>query len=121
MKNCLIVDDSRLMRRLARKAVEPLQFNISEAENGQDALDQCRKAMPDAIMLDWNMPVMSGIDFLRALRDLEGGGKPVVIFCTTESDPDKISEAIAAGANEFIMKPYDADIVQLKFEQAGAL
>ncbi|MEQ8371293.1 MAG: response regulator [Alphaproteobacteria bacterium] len=121
MKTCLVVDDSRLMRRLARSAVESMTYDVSEAADGEEALAACRSAMPDTIMLDWNMPVMSGIEFLRALRAMDNGDHPIVIFCTTESDPEKISEAIEAGANEFIMKPYDAEIVQLKFEQAGAL
>ena len=77
--------------------------------------------MPDVVLLDWNMPVMSGIDFLRALRLSTGGERPVVVFCTTETDMDHIREAIAAGANEYIMKPFDSDIIQAKFAQAGLL
>jgi two-component system chemotaxis response regulator CheY len=75
--------------------------------------------MPDAILLDWNMPNMNGIDFLRALRQDEGGDKPVVLFCTTENDLDHISAAIEAGANEYIMKPFDKEIIESKFNEAG--
>jgi two-component system chemotaxis response regulator CheY len=119
MKTCLIVDDSRVIRMVARRILEDLDFEITEAEDGQQALDACRSRMPDAILLDWNMPVMSGIDFLRALRASAGGDSPMVIFCTTENDFGHIEEAIQAGANEYIMKPFDSEIVRLKFSQIG--
>ncbi len=106
---------------VARRILEDLDFEIQEAVDGQTALDQCRSEMPDVVLLDWNMPVMSGIDFLRALRLSTGGERPVVVFCTTETDMDHIREAIAAGANEYIMKPFDSDIIQAKFAQAGLL
>ena len=77
--------------------------------------------MPDVILLDWNMPVMNGIDFLRALRETSGGDAPVVVFCTTENGMDHITEALASGANEYIMKPFDSEIVQSKFEQVGVI
>ncbi|MEQ9199328.1 MAG: response regulator, partial [Rhodospirillales bacterium] len=81
----------------------------------------CVEAMPQAVLLDWNMPVMNGIEFLRKLRLTAGGDGPVVIFCTTENDIEHIQEAIAAGANEYIMKPFDSEIIQAKFSQAGLL
>lgn len=121
MKSCLIVDDSRVIRMVARKILQELSFQTSEAENGQLALDACLANMPDAVLLDWNMPVMSGIEFLRALRQAPGGDKPVVVFCTTENDIEHIQLAIEAGANEYIMKPFDSDIIQAKFIQAGLL
>ena len=119
MKQCLVVDDSRVIRRVARRILEELNFTISEAEHGQDALDQCREGMPDMILLDWNMPVMNGIDFLKALRQESGGESPTVIFCTTENDIAHITEAISAGANEYIMKPFDREIIESKLSQVG--
>jgi two-component system chemotaxis response regulator CheY len=121
MKCCLIVDDSKVVRMVARKILEALQFEIVEAGDGQQAMEACEKAMPDAILLDWNMPVMNGIDFLRQLRQHAGGERPVVIFCTTENDMAHIQEALGAGANEYIMKPFDSDIVESKFAQVGLL
>ncbi len=115
MKSCLIVDDSKVVRMVARKIIEGLNFAIEEADNGQTAMDQCLKRMPDAILLDWNMPVMSGIDFLRNLRQMPGGQTPVVVFCSTENDIQHIQEAISAGANEYIMKPFDSEIIESKF------
>ena len=77
--------------------------------------------MPDAILLDWNMPVMSGIEFLEKLREMDGASHPKVVFCTTENDLDHIKRAMDAGANEYIMKPFDSEIIQSKFVQIGLL
>ena len=100
---------------------EALGFKVDEAADGQQALDACRRTMPDAILLDWNMPVMDGISFLRALRADPGGSTPVVLFCTTETEMTKIQQAIEAGANEYIMKPFDSEIVESKLSQVGLL
>ncbi len=121
MKTCLVVDDSTVIRKIARKILEELNFEIAEAVDGRDALNQCMKQMPDAVLLDWNMPEMNGLDFLRALRQSEGGSEPIVVFCTTENDMAHISEAIEAGANEYIMKPFDGEIIQTKFAQVGLI
>lgn len=121
MKSCLVVDDSRVIRMVARKILEELGFEVVEAEDGQIALDKCKDKMPDAVLLDWNMPNMDGLEFLLEMRKLPDGGKPKVVFCTTENDLDHIQGAIKAGADEYIMKPFDSDIVQSKFEQVGLL
>jgi two-component system chemotaxis response regulator CheY len=121
MKNCLVVDDSSVIRKVARRILEDLDFKISEAEDGKQALDACRSEMPDAILLDWNMPVMDGLEFLAALRHEAGGDKPVVVFCTTENDVAHITRAIRAGANEYIMKPFDKEIVEAKFQEVGLI
>jgi len=121
MKSCLIVDDSRVIRMVARRILEQLSFEIEEAVDGKDAFSVCQRRMPDAILLDWNMPVMNGIDFLRLLRGSRGGAAPVVVFCTTENDMTHIKEAMEAGANEYIMKPFDRDIIEAKFSQVGLL
>ncbi|MDP3175369.1 response regulator [Phenylobacterium sp.] len=119
MKTCLVVDDSRVIRKVARRILEDLGFEIAEASDGAEALAWCRAAMPDAVLLDWNMPVMSGIDFLKHLRAEVGGDRPRVVFCTVENDVAHINEALACGADEFIMKPFDGEIVASKFFQAG--
>lgn len=121
MKSCLIVDDSKVIRMVAKKILHELGFATREAEDGQKALDQCIEEMPNAVLLDWNMPVMNGIEFLRALRKLPGGDAPIVVFCSTENDIDHIQEAITEGANEYIMKPFDSEILQTKFSQVGLL
>ena len=119
MKRCLVVDDSSVIRKVARRILEELNFLIVEAENGEEALQSCKQEMPDAILLDWNMPVMDGFEFLTALRGVPGGEKPKVVFCTTENDIGQISKAIRAGANEYIMKPFDREIVESKFQEVG--
>jgi two-component system, chemotaxis family, chemotaxis protein CheY len=121
MKTCLIVDDSGIIRKVARRILESLGFQILEAENGEQALEACKRELPDAILLDWNMPKMDGYDFLRALRRLPGGGQPKIVFCTTENDVAHIARALQAGANEYIMKPFDKDIVAEKFQEIGLL
>jgi two-component system chemotaxis response regulator CheY len=121
MKSCLVVDDSRVVRKVARKILEELHFTCSEAEDGKQAMEACAREMPNAILLDWNMPVMNGIDFLRRLRKMSGGDAPKVVFCTTENDVAHIQEALSAGANEYIMKPFDSDIIQTKFAQIGLI
>lgn len=119
--HCLVVDDSKVVRKLEKRIMEDLGFTVSEAEDGQQALDMCRQKLPSLILLDWHMPVMSGIDFLKALRALPDGSKPQVIFCTTESEMNNIMIALEAGANEYVMKPFDADIIKLKLEQLGIM
>jgi two-component system chemotaxis response regulator CheY len=119
MKTCLIVDDSRVIRKVARQIFEAIDYSCEEAENGQIALDDCKVKLPSFVLLDWNMPVMNGLDFLIALRQLPGGDTPIVVFCTTENDIAHIQQALAAGANEYIMKPFDGDIIKGKLELLG--
>ena len=121
MKQCLIVDDSKIFRKIVRKIMEELDFSADEAEDGVSALDICRRQMPDAILLDWNMPLMSGVEFLRALRREPFGNKPVVVYCTTENDIAHITEAIGAGANEYLVKPVDREILEAKLVEAGLM
>ena len=122
MKTCLIVDDSKVIRRVARRILEELSFAIEEAVDGQDAWTQCQSQMPDVILLDWNMPVMTGIDCLKKLRGSNGAApQPIVVVCTTENDMAHIRAAIEAGADEYIMKPFDREIIEAKFTQVGLM
>jgi two-component system, chemotaxis family, chemotaxis protein CheY len=121
MKTCLVVDDSSVIRKVARRILEGLDFQIVEAEDGEQALEACRSQMPDAVLLDWNMPKMDGYEFLRNLRRLPKGDWPKVVFCTTENDVAHIARALHAGANEYIMKPFDKDIVEAKFQEVGLI
>jgi two-component system chemotaxis response regulator CheY len=119
MRSCLVVDDSKVIRKVARHILETLNFRVEEAEDGRAALDQCHAAMPDVILLDWNMPVMSGMEFLRALRQADVVLQPKVVFCTTENDIAHIRAAIEAGADEYVMKPFDRDTLQSKLQIVG--
>jgi two-component system, chemotaxis family, chemotaxis protein CheY len=121
MKRILVVDDSAVVRRIARRMLEGLGFAVEEAVDGAVALKACAGAMPDVVLLDWNMPEMNGIEFLRKLRKEPAGGSPIVIFCTSEDSFDNITEALEAGANEYIIKPFDAPLLESKLVQAGVL
>ncbi len=120
-KTCLIVDDSRVVRKVARRIMEELTFTCDEAEDGLIATDKVKIAMPTLIMLDWNMPNMNGLEFLQGLRKLPGGDAPKVVMCTTENDMSHIMQAMQSGANEYIMKPFDKEIVENKLTQIGLL
>jgi two-component system chemotaxis response regulator CheY len=119
LRTCLIVDDSRVIRKVARRILEDLGFDVAEAADGAEALAWCRSTMPEVVLLDWNMPVMNGLEFLRGLRMEPGGKGPKVIFCTVENEVGAIREALESGADEYIMKPFDSEIVAAKFAQAG--
>lgn len=121
MKHCLIVDDSRVIRKVARKILEELQFQIDEAEDGAGALEKCREHMPEAILLDGSMPNMPSLEFLRALRRETNGAKPVVVYCTIENDVAHITEAVGAGANDYLVKPFDQESMSAKFAEVGLL
>ena len=119
MKMCLVVDDSRVVRKVARRILEALDFDTAEAGDGAEALVFCKAAMPDAILLDWGMPNMDGLEFVRLLRQEPGGDAPVVVFCAAESEPDKIILALNEGAAEYIMKPFTADGLREKLTLLG--
>ena len=119
----LVVDDSSTMRRIVKNSLKSVGYdNVVEAENGEGALARLQAEKVDLVVTDWNMPVMNGLEFLKELRgNLAGGTGPVVVFCTTENDIKHIQEAIGAGANEYIMKPFDSEILETKFAQTGLL
>ena len=119
MRTALVVDDSAVIRKVARRILETLNLKVSDAEDGETALALCREAMPDVILLDWTMPKMDGYAFLRALRRELDGNRPKVLFCTAENDVGAIALALHAGADEYIMKPFDRDILVAKLEQVG--
>jgi len=120
MKTCLVVDDSKVIRKVARHILEALHFNVEEAVDGREALDRCNAGdMPDVILLDWNMPVMSGMEFLRSLGASDFPNRPKVVFCTTENDVAHIRAAIDAGADEYMMKPFDRETLESKLQLVG--
>lgn len=121
MRHCLIVDDSSVIRKVARRILEDFDFTVTEAEDGGAALDVCRRNMPDMILLDWHLPVMDGLDFLGALRSMDGGRRPKVVFCASEADVAQIARALRAGADEYILKPFDRTTVEAKLHEVGML
>lgn len=115
----LVVDDSAVIRKVARRMLQGMRFDTIEAADGPGALRECSEQMPDAILLDWNMPETDSLEFLRQLRQLPDGGRPKVLFCTTEYDVAQIARAMRAGADEYIMKPFDQQIMRSKLEDVG--
>lgn len=118
-RTCLVVDDSKVIRKVARHILETLDFEVDEAGDGREALDHCARAVPDVVLLDWNMPVMSGIEFLRELRSSDVTPRPKVVFCTTENGTAHIKAALDAGADEYVMKPFDRDTLASKLQFVG--
>jgi two-component system, chemotaxis family, chemotaxis protein CheY len=121
MKSCLIVDDSKVIRKVARHILETMAFDVSEAADGQEALDHVANSAPDVILLDWNMPIMNGMDFLKSYRASIASPTAKVIFCTTENGISHIQAAIAAGADEYVMKPFDRETLEAKLQIVGCI
>jgi len=115
MRQCLIVDDSTVIRKVAKRIVQDLRYEVIEAENGQEAIERCQAQMPDVILLDWHMPVMGAFEFLAALNVAAKGRRPFVIYCTTENDPVDLSRALASGADDYILKPFNREALESKF------
>lgn len=114
----LVVDDSKTIRTIMQRSLGPLGFeDIVEAEDGQQALDRCGEGQPDLITLDWNMPVMNGIEFLKAYR--AQGHKTPILMVTTEAEKSRVVEAIKAGVTHYLIKPFTPD--QLKERIAETL
>ena len=118
-RDCLVVDDSAVVRKVARRILEKQGFAVREAGDGVQAMTACEAAMPDLILLDRNMPVLDGIGFLKVLRSEFGEGAPGVVMCTTEAAMDRILEGLEAGAQEYVMKPFDEDILMEKLALVG--
>ena len=120
MKRMLVVDDSTAIRKAIRRILESLGYDVDEAENGRQALTYCIEwGHVDGILLDIDMPVMDGLTFLRLLRQDARFAELPVMMCTTHNAMSKIEEALSLGANEYIMKPFDAEIIGSKLEQLG--
>ncbi|MEQ1726311.1 MAG: response regulator [Sphingopyxis sp.] len=119
MAHCLVVDDSKVIRKVARHIIEGLGFSVDEAEDGSAALSACQSQSFDVVLLDWNMPVMSGMEFLTALNDAGLPHRPKIMFCTTENGTAHIRAAIENGADEYIMKPFDRETLERKFQLIG--
>jgi two-component system, chemotaxis family, chemotaxis protein CheY len=121
MKYCLVVDDSPVVRKVARRILEAKNLRIEEAEDGKEALDMCMRLMPDAIFVDAHMPNLDGYDFLRELRKMENGTEPKVIICAIENEVSAIARARHLGADNFILKPFDKDYLIEKFTETGII
>ena len=120
MKEVLVVDDSPVVRKIARRMLEGMRFQTQEASDGREALAACSFQMPDAIFVDANMPVLDGFEFVKEVRKMPGGERPKIVYCTSEHDVSKIARAMHAGANDYLMKPFDREHMQAKFSSLYA-
>lgn len=116
----LVVDDSRAMRLVLKKIMNEVGFEVSEAGDGSEALIRLKELdSVDLMLVDWNMPVMDGLEFVRAVRKNESYDEVPVMMVTTEDGMDKIVEALEAGANEYVMKPFTSETIIEKLEILG--
>ncbi len=122
MKRLLVVDDNRVVRRVIRQMLETCGFSVTEAENGVQCLRQCREqGVPDGIILDINMPEMDGMTCLQTMRADPTFRECVIVMCTTEVELQQIEAALSIGANEYVMKPFTAEILIEKLRTVGLL
>ena len=118
MKTVLVIDDSATIRKAIRRILEGIGYHVDEAGDGVEALERV-SASPAAVLCDIDMPTMDGLTFLRELRKRPSQTSLPVIMCTTHSSFDKIREALTLGANEYIVKPFDAEIIASKLAACG--
>lgn len=120
-RRALIVDDSRVVRKVSRPMLESFGYQVFEAENGEEALARCRADMPDLVLVDWDMPVMGGIEFVTQLRALHASIRPFAVFCTSRSATGDIYKGIDAGADEYVIKPFTEASLREKLSGIGAI
>ncbi|MEM7300559.1 MAG: response regulator [Pseudomonadota bacterium] len=123
MKTCLVVDDSSVIRKVAKRIIEDLGHRFEDAADGEEALLRCRDRLPDAIIVDWQMPGMNGVEFIKAFKEkyADQSKNMPIMFCTSEMDVPAMTQAKRAGASHFLMKPLDAKVVGQKLREAGLM
>ena len=119
-KTCLIVDDSELIREIASRIITDLGLETEGADNASSAIEFCREEKPAVVFLDWDLPSMGALDFLREAASLEGD-RPVIILCATENDHQQFTLAKAAGAAHHILKPFDKGAIAVKLAEIGLI
>jgi two-component system chemotaxis response regulator CheY len=119
-RRAIVVDDSRAMRTILRRALESEGFQVIEAEHGKDALERLAEVrIPDLALIDWNMPEMNGIELIVALRKDHNYDRMAVVMVSSETEPDQVQRALGAGANEYIKKPFSHDALDEKLTILG--
>ncbi len=116
----LVIDDSRTTRMILRRMLKELGFEVEEAENGLQALDLLKSIpLPNIALVDWNMPIMDGYQFVKYVRSLAKFNKLLLMMVTTETELDRLAAALDAGVDEYVMKPFTKEIIEEKFEILG--
>lgn len=121
MKTCLIVEDSDVIREIAMRILKDLSIEPKECENAAVALDACRQAKPDVVLLDWDLPQLGALDFLRGAAEFPQDERPAIILCATENDPQQFALAKAAGAAHHVLKPFDRQTIEAKLAEIGVI
>ena len=121
----LVIDDSRVMRRIVTGILEDLGYEVQQAGHGREGLDVLegldRDQLPDLVCVDWNMPVMDGLQFVSAVRSNPAWRSMTIMMVTSESEHTQIVRALAAGAHEYVIKPFTADAIRDKLALLGVL
>ena len=118
----LVIDDSKAMRSILRRILLGVGFSVHEASNGREALDRLKELdHVDIALVDWNMPEMDGYEFVRAVRSDAEFNHVWLMMVTTESETTRVVKAMAAGANEYVMKPFTSDIIISKLRLLGLM
>ena len=121
MVRVLVIDDSRAIRAVLRRMLVEMGFEVIEAGNGREALTTLAGERPDLCLVDWNMPEMDGLAFVEAVRADASFAEMPLLMVTTESEMERVIEALTAGANEYLMKPFTKDALEAKLELLGVL
>lgn len=118
---CLIADDSQIIRMVLAKIFSNFGFDVEVAEDGDEVIEKCFAIEPDIIVMDWWLPVIDGIDVLYKIRNDKRIRQPRIVFCSSNNTPEKIAEALQGGADDYLMKPFDEDIIKSKLIILGLL
>ena len=116
MAKCLIADDSKVIRMILSKIMRNLKYDIIEAEDGEEVVELCETEEPDLIIMDTKLPILEGLDAMYKIREMQRIKQPKIIFCSSVTDPMRIREALDGGADDYIMKPFDEEIILSKLE-----
>ena len=121
MKSCLIIDDSSSIRKVARRILEGLSFQIDEVDTCERALAACAARMPDCVIIDWRMPDQDCFALVSQLRRMPGGDAVKIVYCTLESDPMHLALALRRGMDTYVMKPFDREAMTRSLATAGVI
>ncbi len=118
---CLIADDSQIIRMVLAKIFSNFGFEVEVAEDGDEVIEKCLAIEPDIVVMDWWLPVIDGIDVLYKIRNDKHIRQPRIVFCSSNTKPEKIAEALQGGADDYLMKPFDEEIIKSKLIILGLL
>lgn len=121
MKQCLIIDDSSSIRKVASRILTDFGYETREAGDSEEAMKLCADSMPDFIIVDWQIPDADSNKIMNEIRKLPGGNRPTIIFCTLENDPMQMAAAMRHGANGQLMKPFDREALTRSMSSVGLI